>query len=408
MSPPTREFRALRNRRRIVPVMALLAILLMVVSGLGCPVWAAQDRTWPVASTNLELDETLVAQGAGLYDYLIGGLSGGEPLYLKNLLASPEEAFGFTLLVPYDAALFLDQAGQEVEVSGFLLHPTSADNDRPDYALPGSDTVLPRMSRAGQEDLWPDDGGPWPLLVYSHGLSIFPGEAGELDFLAELASQGYIVLCLFHGDGRFAPDYKTKHPLQLALRTATLKQALDRLEADPLWAPRIDWSRVGGLGVSYGGTSMLAWSGAGVIELETGLVTPILSDPRLKASAGVVTFSGSPLLPVFGRSLEGGETLSAPQMIICGDGDLIAPCGYSRALLKNSTWRNYLVTLLDQDHFVGEAIQKDAEDWLSVYFAAFIKNDREALEILHTRTSNPGGGDDLLEIVDPPHNIPGD
>ena len=197
-------------------------------------------------------------------------------------------------------------------------------------------------------------------------------------------------------------------PLQLALRTVTLKQTLDRLEADPRWASRIDWSRVGGLGVSYGGSSVLVWSGAGVMDLETGQVTPILSDPRVKASAGVISFSGSLLLPLFGYSQEGGETLAASQMIICAELDPLAPCVFSRALLQASTWRNYLVTVMGEGHYATANLLREAYGWLSVYFAALINDDPEALEILYSRTSNPGGGEDYLEIIDPPHYSPGD
>ena len=165
-----------------------------------------------MASTNLELDLGRVEPGFSLADHLIGAASGSGPVYLKSLLVSPEQTFGFELRVPAEPGLYGGLAGQQVPVIGFFFHPTSRDNDRPDYQIPGYEAALPRMAGEGQEPLWPGEPGPWPLLVFSHGLDFFPGELDELDYLARLASRGYLILALFHGDGGSPPIWRRAGP----------------------------------------------------------------------------------------------------------------------------------------------------------------------------------------------------
>ncbi len=100
----------------------------------------------------------------------------------------------------------------------------------------------------------------YPLLLLSHGTG---GTADSLDWLAAaLAAQGYIVAGVDHpGNTMLAP--LTREGFRLWWERATdLSQALDGLLADPVLGPRIDADRIGAVGFSLGGYTVLELAGA--------------------------------------------------------------------------------------------------------------------------------------------------
>ncbi|ATJ88966.1 alpha/beta hydrolase family protein [Ralstonia solanacearum] len=100
----------------------------------------------------------------------------------------------------------------------------------------------------------------YPLLLLSHGTG---GTADSLDWLAAaLAAQGYIVAGVDHpGNTMLAP--LTREGFRLWWERATdLSQVLDGLLADPLLGPRIDADRIGAVGFSLGGYTVLELAGA--------------------------------------------------------------------------------------------------------------------------------------------------
>ncbi|CAH0446451.1 hypothetical protein LMG10661_02532 [Ralstonia syzygii subsp. syzygii] len=97
----------------------------------------------------------------------------------------------------------------------------------------------------------------YPLLLLSHGT------ADSLDWLAAaLAAQGYIVAGVDHpGNNALAP--LTREGFRLWWERATdLSQVLDGLLADPALGPRIDADRIGAVGFSLGGYTVLELAGA--------------------------------------------------------------------------------------------------------------------------------------------------
>jgi predicted dienelactone hydrolase len=101
------------------------------------------------------------------------------------------------------------------------------------------------------------------LVLLSHGTG---GAAAQLSWLAEsLATHGYMVAGVnHHGNTAAEPTY---HPHGFTLwweRPRDLSVLLDQLLADPVFSPHIDPERVGALGFSLGGYSVLALAGARV------------------------------------------------------------------------------------------------------------------------------------------------
>ncbi|MGF6651961.1 putative dienelactone hydrolase [Paraburkholderia youngii] len=100
----------------------------------------------------------------------------------------------------------------------------------------------------------------YPLLLLSHGTG---GSADSLDWLAaSLAAQGYIVAGVNH-PGNNALEPRTRDGFILWWERATdLSEVLDGVLADPRFGPRIDTTRIGALGFSLGGYTVLEVAGA--------------------------------------------------------------------------------------------------------------------------------------------------
>ncbi len=99
--------------------------------------------------------------------------------------------------------------------------------------------------------------GRRPLLLLSHGTG---GSALSLGWLARgLAAQGYLVAGVdHHGNTAARPPYLAEGFLMPWERARDLRVLLDQLLADPQWAPHIDSQRIGAIGFSIGGYTVLA------------------------------------------------------------------------------------------------------------------------------------------------------
>jgi predicted dienelactone hydrolase len=100
----------------------------------------------------------------------------------------------------------------------------------------------------------------YPLLVLSHGTG---GSAASLDWLAaSLAAQGYIVAGVNHpGNNELEP--MTREGFMLWWERATdVSEVLDGVLADPALGPHIDRARIGAVGFSLGGYTVLELAGA--------------------------------------------------------------------------------------------------------------------------------------------------
>lgn len=100
-----------------------------------------------------------------------------------------------------------------------------------------------------------------PLLLLSHGTG---GSAMAMHWLGHvLAARGYLVAALdHHGNSAAEGPYRLEAFIAWWDRPRDLSVALDLLLADPAWGPRIDSARIGALGFSLGGYTVLATLGA--------------------------------------------------------------------------------------------------------------------------------------------------
>ncbi|CAE6733155.1 alpha/beta hydrolase family protein [Paraburkholderia aspalathi] len=100
----------------------------------------------------------------------------------------------------------------------------------------------------------------YPLLVLSHGTG---GTADSLDWLASaLAAAGYIVAGTNH-PGNNAVEPMTRDGFMLWWERATdASEVLDGVLADPMLGPHVDRERIGAVGFSLGGYTVLELAGA--------------------------------------------------------------------------------------------------------------------------------------------------
>ena len=101
----------------------------------------------------------------------------------------------------------------------------------------------------------------YPLLVLSHGTSGDP--LSLLWFAHSFVSRGYIVAGLYHhGDTSTEQNRPPQGKLHFWERALDVSAALDQLLEDSLLASRIDANRIGAVGFSAGGGTMLLLAGA--------------------------------------------------------------------------------------------------------------------------------------------------
>lgn len=97
-----------------------------------------------------------------------------------------------------------------------------------------------------------------PLVVISHGSG---GTHVDLNWLARpLVERGYILIAPVHPGSTFG-DRDPQKTLEVWQRPKDLRFVLDQFLQDPTWGSRIDDSRIGAMGYSLGGYSVLALSG---------------------------------------------------------------------------------------------------------------------------------------------------
>ncbi|WP_459859500.1 alpha/beta hydrolase family protein [Dongia sp. agr-C8] len=107
----------------------------------------------------------------------------------------------------------------------------------------------------------PIPAGRFPLILLSHGAGL-AGNPQALSWVATaLARQGFIVAAPAH-PGNSGKNRSAAETMKLWMRPGDLTATLDALEQDPFFKPHLDPTRVGALGLSMGGGTVLAIAGA--------------------------------------------------------------------------------------------------------------------------------------------------
>jgi predicted dienelactone hydrolase len=188
----------------------------------------------------------------------------------------------------------------EVEV----WYPAQSDGKSNTYELNGALGSIATLSSSARRDATPVAGGPWPLVVFSHG---FGGIRFQSYFFTEqLASHGFVVA---------APDHTGNTLLdlaQLGSDTARAQSAIDRpldvifltdellAGVSALGALPLDATRIGLSGHSFGGWTTLE---AARRDPRFKVLIPMAPGFRDGSTPGFVAMLNRPLL-IVGGSLD--------------------------------------------------------------------------------------------------------
>ena len=366
---------------------------------------------YPVACSNVAQDFSRTAPGENAQDYWEGiPRDDGTSRYVTDLLADPANTLAVTVNAPNDSSLYGSFAGRAIPFVVLVCYPTTADNPRPDYALPTGRSV-PHMQRNSEAPLLPDATTRFPVLLFSHGYSGSPISNDYVGALTLLASFGYVVAAPFHGDPRFADlsldnlsdlGYVFTHlrdflALQ-ALRPLSLSATIDLLLAHPQWRDHVDATRIGGFGASLGGESLLLMAGAGLTQSVGLSWSTVTNDTRLKAAVGYVPYFGQPIYPAFGRDQHGLDGVALPYLAISGTADTTAPIAEAAEGIDRLAGVRELVALVGVQHGFDVASTDDIFTWSLTFLDSEVRGNPAARAKLLTMASVAGGGDDHVII----------
>lgn len=107
----------------------------------------------------------------------------------------------------------------------------------------------------------PISGGKFPLILLSHGAGL-GGTPEAMSWIASpLARQGFIVAAPLH-PGNGGAQRSAAETMKLWLRPADITASLDAVARQPFFEDHLDPENVGALGLSMGGSTVLALAGA--------------------------------------------------------------------------------------------------------------------------------------------------
>ncbi len=344
-----------------------------------------------IGCTNLEVTPR---EGVPMFDFLNGKRNSQGTVYLTDILTHPDTVPTFDLDVPADATLYGAQASTTIPVVVVVFYPTTPDNPRPDYAFPYKDTgdkIFPHMQRRGERPLLPDTAAKYPLILFSGGYNTHP--LWHFEHLKLLASRGYIVADVVHGDGRGATLAGNT-----ALRVQELHAALDYLLRRSEFASAIDVDRIGAAGQSAGGHTILAAMG-GVDP--SGRIPPS-PEPRIKAGFGLVPFMGGSFggwpfkldAWYFGEDFRGLRSVRAPFLAVYGEKDKNVLAANVEAGVRMMSGPVTAIMLDGEVHGLTKGAENDALTWEALFFDAWLRGDASAQQKLATGTSVRGGVND--------------
>jgi predicted dienelactone hydrolase len=228
----------------------------------------------------------------------------------------------------------------------------------------------------------PFAGGPYPLIIVSHGYSNAPA---AMTWITEnLASKGYVVAAIHHDDPPITDAAKfigpvLRRPLDIAFVTSTLQRTLAaRRWIDPRRTALIGYS-MGGYGVLTAAGAVLDPHGPLAKAVPGGLLLPYCGGGALQSALrvahlrAVVAISPAGGAPWSAWGAHGLAAITTPLLLINGNRDHIV--GYRRAGLfvfdAAIHAPRYLLTLEEAGHDIGldpAPVQMRASLWNLAWF----------------------------------------
>ena len=349
---------------------------------------------YPVGTTQLVVAKQFENIGNhALEQYLKGARSMVKgAMYLDEILAEPEYTPIVNVQVPANK-IFGPHAGETLPLVLFVAYPTTTDNPRAEYVFPYTAVErhkLPHMQRREDKPLLADAHKKYPLIILSHGRS--GHTAYDFANAIKLASHGYIVAGLFYGDDRLKSGEKFDR-YRHYLRPFMTSQAIDYLLAHKDLKQFIDEKKIGASGHSFGGFTILALAGGDVFGEGNSV-----RDPKIKAGLVSAPWLGGRYflqkVYAFGDENKSLEKVQIPLLGLFGTKDKVAHKSYILPALAQTKGPRYVVELVDQPHVYEPESWQDQEHWGLLFFDAYLKDNKDSMELLSKAEKAKGGNKD--------------
>ena len=170
------------------------------------------------------------------------------------------------LMVAQTCAGQIQAARAETPFQAGVVHVTVQDAEPFDTMVwyPTRDAEVPYAAGpytvTATRDATLAEGERFPVILLSHGHRGTP--LGHRDLAAFLARDGFIVVVPTHIGDSATPAPPRSQRQVLTDRPRQARLALDRVLSDPRFAPGADTARIGAIGFSAGGYTVLALAGA--------------------------------------------------------------------------------------------------------------------------------------------------
>ncbi len=313
--------------------------------------------------------------------------------FVTDIMAHPEDAWVFNVPVPKNEQLYGPVSGESVPLLAYVTYPSAPDASPNAYQFPyqnGQFGDFENMLKPGESPEFADPKGKYPLVIFSHGMAAHG--IYDVRHAHDLSRSGYIVLVLFYGDDRWqgnaSDDLHSNY-----LRPFLTKAGLDHVLADAHFGPRIDTDNIGIYGHSFGGFTTYAMAG-GKVNGNSNAVT----DPRIKAGVAAAPWTGGFYngnhVYAFGAENQALSDVKIPMLTLYGSDDQITQASYILPATKHLAGDRYVVELVDQPHVFEEGSWVDKNNWELLFFNAYLKQDKQALQQLREGTAMAGGNTD--------------
>lgn len=336
------------------------------------PLDIVQNGIYKVATSNFELDNNKIKNiELGASSYSSGRYTKtGKKYYITDLLKNNNSIIKYQFKLENNHELYNKNAGTTIDYTGIIFHPTSKYNKNPDYKLLVYGDILPKMLKQNQSPKFPEQ-KKYPLVIFSHGHSQHP--LAHTSFYKLLASHGYIVLALYHGDNRFTP-YENKFAERLAIRCKAINKGIEYLKTNNLFKNYINFNNITSGGYSFGGSASTALLGA---EFKTKSGSWSFKNNSVKQAIAL-----SPGMGWWSDNKEITKSVKNPILVVAGEKDKTVSFDDTINSLKNMKCEKYIAGLEGQGHYINNDSQNIFNSLTLLFLDAYVNKNKESLEKL--------------------------